>query len=302
MTPRPLCARSHMSLVAICWGNNQWRNRCTSILWMQGIKDVYIDGAVSRIGFLYGMRVHQKSQGSGLGGRLLEEVEELSLAKGCNRMVLTVNGDNKKARVFFEKKEYSCASRRSLYFFLLNDISSEKPPPLAGLVQFHAGNDAGAVSNHSKFHEGRDMSSAQMDRISMRKPFLGVLSASSDDGTSHAGGMMWNASYYASFSFEGRIPAFMCSKLWFFMTRGLMGITVAAWALRLAAMCENGRYISASVEALAAGIVAWGIWKLFNIISFVASRNLKGIRFFGYYSSGKVRVPHNHKTHPLRKT
>ena len=71
-----------------------------------GIKPVCIaDGEreTSNIAFLYGLRVHEAVQGAGVGLRLVAWAEQRAAQKGCSRMLLTVNDDNRKARRFFER-------------------------------------------------------------------------------------------------------------------------------------------------------------------------------------------------------
>jgi hypothetical protein len=260
---------------------------CHPPLGTQGIKDVILEGRESRVGFLYGMRVHQNSQKLGVGGRLLEEAERRSISKGCCRMLLTINGDNKKARSFFDKKGFCTASGRKLEFHLLNNVTKETPPALAHLVKFHPGNDdPAALATLAKFHEGRELSPVRMDSIATREPFLGIITATSEDGKSHAGGMMWNASHLATFTFHGLIPDLVRSKPYFFITRGVAGIALAAWTANIIRMCVEERYVRASLSTLVVGALVYGLSRIYGAVSFVASRNLKKLRFFGHYASG----------------
>lgn len=252
----------------------------------QGIKDVILEGRASRVGFLYGMRVHQNSQKLGVGGRLLEEAERRSISKGCCRMLLTINGDNKKARSFFDKQGFCMASGRKLEFHPLNNVVKENPPALAHLVKFHPGNDPAALATLARFHVGRELSPVRMDSIATRKPFLGSITATSEDGKSHAGGMMWNASHLATFTFHGHIPDLVRSKTYFFLTRGVAGIAFAAWTASVIRLCVEERYVRASLSTLVVGALVYGFSRVYGVMSFVASRNLKKLRFFGHYASG----------------
>lgn len=78
------------------------------------VKEVRIAERVAKVCYLFDLRVCPKSRRGGLGARLSTEVERICQERfGCERMYLTVNKDNVRARGLYEKLGYTIASVRA---------------------------------------------------------------------------------------------------------------------------------------------------------------------------------------------
>eukprot|EP00929_Paragymnodinium_shiwhaense_P059406 TRINITY_DN29757_c0_g1_i1.p1 TRINITY_DN29757_c0_g1~~TRINITY_DN29757_c0_g1_i1.p1 ORF type:complete len:456 (+),score=121.74 TRINITY_DN29757_c0_g1_i1:86-1453(+) len=64
------------------------------------------------LGYIFDLRVDERVQGKGIGKRLSLWAEQLLEEVGCDRVYLTVNKDNKKAKALYNKLGYEeCSSR-----------------------------------------------------------------------------------------------------------------------------------------------------------------------------------------------
>lgn len=73
--------------------------------------------------------VHPEWQGRGLGGRLMDRVEQVALERGRSRLVLTVNRNNHRAKAAYEKRGFHV--RETAQFdigrgFIMDDFVMEK--------------------------------------------------------------------------------------------------------------------------------------------------------------------------------
>jgi len=255
-----------------------------------GIKPVCLaQGQTGRVGFLYGLRVHEDVQSSGVGQRILAWAEQRAAKQNCCRMLLTVNDDNKKARRFFERNGYSLASQRIVQFSTLLDVGAR--PDHTDLVQVvssaEGGNDAAnALSEYKKCIKGREMT-PDLDTLVRREPFLAVVSAVSTDGKSSAGALMWNAGLRKQFTASGKIPDLMYSKSWPLVRASVMAIAGVAWAWHMWGLVAAERFTFLAIEACVEAAIAFGALKIYSFVSFAIPREMRIVRFFGYYASGE---------------
>mmetsp|Transcript_17688 Transcript_17688/g.28268 ORF Transcript_17688/g.28268 Transcript_17688/m.28268 type:complete len:436 (-) Transcript_17688:35-1342(-) len=251
-----------------------------------GIKPVYFaNGQTGRVGFLYGLRVHEVVQGSGVGQQILAWAEQRAARQKCCRIVLTVNDDNKKARRFFERSGYTLASQRILQFSTLLDVGPR--PAHAELVHVVSKqNTPDAISDYKTCMRGREMT-PHLDSLILCEPFLGVVSAVSADGESRAGALMWNAGLRKGFTASGKIPDLLHSKSWPLIRSSCAALVGVTWAWHMWGLVVAERFTFLALEACVEAVLAYGVHKLYSIVSFAIPRELKTIRFFGYYASGK---------------
>lgn len=96
--------------------------RANATTWLVEGDDVLQGAAImlwregSRVGHLYSIVVHPKYRGHGLGNKLLAVCEREAGRRGCERMVLEVRADNRKARRFYERWGYRVTEYLPAYY------------------------------------------------------------------------------------------------------------------------------------------------------------------------------------------
>ena len=278
-----------------------------------GIKSVRCQGVEGvRVGFLYGLRVHEDLQGVGLGRRMLETAEEQARRQGCQRMLLTVNDDNTAARRFFDRAGYSIASQRVLRFSplwtlglrpaLADFVRVELRPDSLGWKQRTARKHGAAllpldvtVPDHdyalletiSDGHNGRDMA-PDVALLARCRPFVGAVHAELEDG-SRAGGMLWDASQHKTFVASGYLVDLARRGLAPWVRAAIVssaGVVCVynMWQLRELVLAE--RFGFAAMVLSLQVVCVWGARQAASFMAFVHARNMKMVRFFGYYAEG----------------
>eukprot|EP00529_Nitzschia_sp_RCC80_P020904 CAMPEP_0113446722 /NCGR_PEP_ID=MMETSP0014_2-20120614/3860_1 /TAXON_ID=2857 /ORGANISM="Nitzschia sp." /LENGTH=407 /DNA_ID=CAMNT_0000337837 /DNA_START=133 /DNA_END=1356 /DNA_ORIENTATION=+ /assembly_acc=CAM_ASM_000159 len=93
------------------------------------IRTVYWDhGTKLKVGWVYGLRVHEYYQNQGIGQAISAELEQRCLQRGVSLLHLTVNLDNSRARSLYKKLGYQDASDRApVTKFLTNKSAMPKP-------------------------------------------------------------------------------------------------------------------------------------------------------------------------------
>ena len=103
------------------------------------IRTVYWGGTQLKVGWVYGLRVHEDYQNQGIGRAISADLEQRCLHRGVSMLHLTVNLDNSRARSLYKKNGYQDASDRGpVTKFLTNEsvipkhfISMQIPPDVA---------------------------------------------------------------------------------------------------------------------------------------------------------------------------
>ena len=78
------------------------------------IRTVFWGRKPIKVGWVYGLRVHEDYQCQGIGTALSDELERRCRKRGVAMLYLTVNQDNEKAKSLYSKLGYQAASERSV--------------------------------------------------------------------------------------------------------------------------------------------------------------------------------------------
>lgn len=91
------------------------------------VRTVVWSGKPIKVGFVYGLWVHEDYQRQGIGTALSDELETPCSVRGVSMLYLTVNNDNGKARALYSRLGYRLASERAVRtkFLIANEPVSD---------------------------------------------------------------------------------------------------------------------------------------------------------------------------------
>eukprot|EP00291_Cryptomonas_curvata_P021346 CAMPEP_0172163696 /NCGR_PEP_ID=MMETSP1050-20130122/7416_1 /TAXON_ID=233186 /ORGANISM="Cryptomonas curvata, Strain CCAP979/52" /LENGTH=221 /DNA_ID=CAMNT_0012833917 /DNA_START=304 /DNA_END=966 /DNA_ORIENTATION=+ len=202
---------------------------------MCGIKDVFLEGSVVKVGFVSNLRVHDVVQRGGLGTKLCTELEARCMALGCFRLVLTVNGDNARAKKLFRKLGYVPASQRRMRPVLLTSV---RPPTRFQEVPVEELRGADAAAQLNRALGRKDMALADFAELVNAEFFLGAYVMRL--GESAAGCSLWDASQLKRFRVTGRLVELGQSPAARPAALGALGGAALAWAWRILQLAARG--------------------------------------------------------------
>jgi len=91
-----------------------------------GFKDVYLsENENALVCYIFGLRVNSKCQAGGVGTELLKAAENYAFQHNVRGIYLSVNGNNAKAKRFFDKNHFECLDLREILLFQPKNVPWE---------------------------------------------------------------------------------------------------------------------------------------------------------------------------------
>lgn len=159
------------------------------------LKTARIHSKMSKVAYIFDLRVDEEYQGCGIGKALTEQIEEGCAAKGASFLYLTVNSDNTKAKSLYAKRGFVHASHRSPALALLAFPDLEDSVNSVEVV----GKEA-AIKLTSSFYSSADLFLEKLDQLFDSPLYEGTFVARKGD--SIAGVSAWNGSSLTGFKIE----------------------------------------------------------------------------------------------------
>eukprot|EP00743_Colponemidia_sp_Colp-15_P004874 GILK01005252.1.p1 GENE.GILK01005252.1~~GILK01005252.1.p1 ORF type:complete len:402 (+),score=57.16 GILK01005252.1:50-1255(+) len=192
-----------------------------------GMKTVKLDGKLTKVAYLFDVRVRKLNRRQGIAEKLSKAAEELCLKDGAVFMYLTVNGDNKIAYRLYEKTGFINASNREIVCSLLT-TRVPLPLPLSSARVEKVSHDEAA---HFVKQMYADLDMAPPDVHTFLKHPRNIGTYVCRDKDSAAGISLWHAQPLFDFDFHRVvIPAhWVTHSLLRVIGWGMLGMFLAFW-------------------------------------------------------------------------
>jgi len=124
------------------------------------IKEAFIDGQPTKIGYISDLRVHPEYRRKGLASKLIEELEKQGKEKGVNMFysLLLQGNDKEKISNLFEKGGYIPSNQANVFNFEFSKYTKSEPTTKIGTeeVQFREVTKARAKELLRQYYEQKD--------------------------------------------------------------------------------------------------------------------------------------------------
>jgi len=283
------------------------------------IRTVRWSGTSLKVGFVYGLRVHEDCQRQGIGTALSDELERRCRKRGVSMLYLSVNRDNDNAKSLYERLGYKLASERAVRtkFLTSREVVSEamvvvpieNRTAAEGLTEERYASVDGSPSSFLPL-----FSSPHFERMHVAVPRSELESANVLQGKSnfreaileaiqsgkiqsYGGVSQWNGSAYKKFEV---LRVVLSKEVWlspgFRWLLASAMVTLSGWwwrsLVRRLISQPRTRWGVAfmTFEALVATITSVVLWKVYGFFRFIISRDTSRLsaRAFAPFCAGPM--------------
>jgi len=155
------------------------------------IKEAYVDGQPTKIGYISDLRVHPEYRRRGLGSKLVEELEKQGKEKGVNLFysLLLKGNDTQKVLNLFEKEGFQPSNQANVLKIEFSKYTKGQPTATIGTeqVQFHEVNKARAKELLKQYYQKNDFFLANPEEYFENPDYLNTYVVETANGDLVAG-------------------------------------------------------------------------------------------------------------------